>query len=161
MAFSVADTVGDVIKREGPDTNDSLDKGGRTSHGISEKANPEAWKDGKVTEAEARAIYEAKYVKAPHFDTVPDAHLRSHLIDFGVVSGPMIAIQKLQDILHVKADGILGPVTLDALSQQDAVKVNNQLVAARVRLIGRIVSRTVNQVRFLNGWLDRALQFLR
>jgi len=161
MAFSVSDTIGDVIKREGPPSNDPVDAGKRTQYGISEKANPEAWKDGKVTEAEAREIYERKYLRGTHLDQVLDDHLRNQLLDMSVTSGPLIAIQKLQEILKVKVDGILGPITLDALSKQDAIKVNNQLVAARVRLIGRIVSRTVNQVRFLNGWIDRALQFMR
>jgi lysozyme family protein len=160
MAFSISDTIGDVIRREGADSNDPLDAGGRTSKGISEKSNPEAWKDGIVTEAEARAIYESKYLRGPGFDKVQDEHLRDQLVDFGVNSGPAIAIQKLQEILNVKVDGVLGPVTLEALSTQNPIVINNLLVIARIKLIGRIISKAPTQVRFINGWLARACEFL-
>jgi lysozyme family protein len=160
MAFSMSETIDGVIKREGKPTNDPKDHGGRTQLGISEKSNPEAWKDGVVTPEEAQAIYTQKYVKSPHFDTVPVDHLRSQLIDFGVNSGPIIAIQKLQEILGVTVDGELGPETLAALAMKDPKVINNQLVIARIKLIGRIVSKNVTQIRFINGWLDRATQFL-
>ena len=161
MAFSVSDTIDGVIKREGPPTNDPKDLGGRTQLGISEKANPEAWKDGVVTPEEARAIYEAKYFNGPGFNKIPDAHLASQLTDFGVVSGPSIAIQKLQEILKVNVDGILGVDTLAALATKDPKIVNNQLVVERVKLIGRIVAKNVTQTRFLLGWLVRATDWLR
>ena len=156
----MTDVIDDLIKREGPDSNDPSDHGGRTSHGISERANPEAWADGVVTDAEARAIYEQKYVKAPGFDQVGDRRLREQLIDFGVNSGPMIAIIQLQGILHVKVDGILGPQTLALVNSPRAPELNTALVAARVRMIGRIVAKNPSQLKWLNGWLDRALQFL-
>ena len=153
--------IDDVLKREGPPTNDPTDTGGRTAFGISEKANPAAWADGKVTEAEARAIYERKYVDFPGFRGVEDKHLQAQLIDFGVHSGPAIAIMNLQAILKVTVDGVLGPKTLEALQKALPFEdVNNHLVAARIRLIGRIVSKNPSQVKFLNGWLDRSLQFL-
>mgnify|MGYP001593738868 FL=1 len=160
--MSKIDTIIDgVLKREGAATNDPQDGGGRTAFGISEAANPKAWADGKVTAEEARAIYTQKYVNHPGFNKIEDAHLQAQLIDFGVNSGPAIAIMKLQDILKVTVDGVLGPETLEALEKAQAwTDVNNLLVAARVRLIGRIVSKNPSQIKFLNGWLDRSLQFL-
>ena len=156
------DPIDDVIKREGGSkaTNDSADGGGRTQYGISERSNPEAWADNKVSEAEAREIYERKYIKYPGFDKVADPHLQIQLIDYGVNSGPGVAIIKLQQILSVEVDGVLGPQTLAALLAASSREVNNQLVAARVRMIGKIVSKNISQVRFINNWLDRALQFL-
>lgn len=156
----MSDVIGDIIKREGPETNDPVDKGGRTAYGISETSNPEAWKDGKVTEAEARSIYESKYVKGPGFDKITDPQLRNQLIDYGVNSGPAVAIIKLQQILGVEQDGVLGQATLAALKTLHPEDANNCLVAARVRMIGKIVSKNPSQIKFLNGWLDRALQFL-
>ena len=160
--MSKIDTIIDgVLKREGAATNDPQDGGGRTEFGISEAANPKAWADGKVTPEEARAIYTQKYVNHPGFNKIEDTHLQAQLIDFGVNSGPAIAIMRLQDILKVTVDGVLGPETLEALEKAQAwTDVNNLLVAARVRLIGRIVSKNPSQIKFLNGWLDRSLQFL-
>lgn len=142
-------------------TTDPLDGGGRTQYGISERANPGAWLDGKVTEEEARAIYASKYVKGPGFDQLP-AVLQPLLVDWGVVSGPHLVMQQLQTILGVEADGILGPATLAALPAypEGLLKLNNLLMAARIRQVGRIVAKNPSQVKYLNGWLNRALEFL-
>jgi lysozyme family protein len=156
----MGDVIDRVIEREGGFVDDPADGGGRTDKGISERAHPEAWADGKVTYEEARAIYEAKYLKGPGFDRITVPYLREQLVDFGVHSGPAVAIQKLQEILKVKVDGVLGPKTLQACSLVNAMTVNNQLVASRVKLLGRIVSKHPAQLKFLNGWLSRALEFL-
>ena len=71
-----------------------------------------------------------------------------------------IAIIQLQGILHGKVDGILGPQTLALVNSPRAPELNTALVAARVRMIGRIVAKNPSQLKWLNGWLDRALQFL-
>jgi len=158
---TIEDIITEVIKREGSATNDPTDAGGRTEYGISEAANPEAWADGKVTEAEAREIYERKYVIGPGFDKITDPHLQAHLIDYGVNSGPMIAIMKLQEILHVDVDGVLGPQTLGTLAQTSLDVVNNALVASRVKMICKIVQRNPSQLKYLSGWCNRSLEWLK
>jgi lysozyme family protein len=158
MPATVDSIITDIIKREGPDTNNPTDKGGRTAYGISEKANPQAWASGRPTEEQARAIYLKKYVEGPGFDKVVDPQLRAQLVDYGVNSGPQLVIQKLQVILGVHVDGVLGPETLATLNK--ATGVNNQLVAARVQMIAKIVSRDPCQLKFINGWINRALEFL-
>lgn len=159
------DIIDGVIEREGGSkaTNDPLDPGGRTQYGISERANPEAWKDGKVTEAEAREIYLHKYVIFPKFHLIPASHakLQEQLIDFGVHSGQGVAIKKLQEILGVEADGVIGDQTLQAIAQSDPKVVNNKLVEARVLMIGRIVQKNPGQLNKLFGFLKRAMGFIQ
>ena len=161
--LTTADIITDIIAKEGgaTATHDPHDAGGRTQYGISERTHPEAWADGKVTEAEARDIYEAQYVKAPHFDQVSDPALRAQLVDFGVNSGPSVAIGKLQRVLGVAIDGILGVNTLKAITEADIQAVNNLLVAERVRMFARLTQRTPANLKFLVGWVERALSFLR
>jgi len=154
------DIITDIIRREGPATDDPLDIGGRTAFGISETANPQAWADGRVTEAEARAIYERKYVNGPRFNKIQDPTLKAQLVDFGVNSGPLIAIMKLQFILGVDVDGVIGPQTLGVLDLLPAADVNNALMVERVKMIGRIVQRNPSQLKYLSGWLNRALDFM-
>lgn len=158
------DIIADIEHREGDGavTNDSVDGGGRTQYGISERANPAAWADGKVTEAEARVIYEQKYVIGPGFDRISDPLLRAQLVDFGVNSGSGIAIKYLQNVLDVERDAVLGPATLEALRTYVPVRtsVNNALVAARIQMIGKLVQKNPTQLKFLGGWLSRALEFL-
>jgi lysozyme family protein len=159
--MSTESEINDILQREGGYVNNPADKGGETAYGISKVANPDAWKNGPPTADEARAIYKKKYVEGPHFDQIQDPQLQAQLVDYGVNSGPSIAIQKLQQILGVPVDGILGPGTIAALSQLHPEDVANHLVALRVKMIGQIVSKNPSQVKFLNGWLDRALQFLQ
>ena len=128
MPPTIEDIITDVLKREGNATNDPDDHGKRTQYGISERANPEAWADGHVTEAEAREIYERKYVRGPRFDSIKDPQLQAQLIDFGVVSGPSIAIMKLQEAVHVTVDGVIGPETLGAIARLHPDEVNLELV---------------------------------
>jgi len=158
----IDDLITDIIEREGgaTATNDPKDAGGRTQYGISERSNPDAWKDGKVTEAEARQIYLQKYVVGPGFDKIVDSQLQAQLVDYGVHSGPAIAIQKLQSAIGVAVDGKLGPATLQALEQLDPRIINNRLVAARIKMIGQIVVKVPSQLKYLNGFLNRALEFL-
>lgn len=156
--------ISEVIHREGGSkaTNDPADKGGRTQFGISERSHPKAWEDGKVTEDEAREIYVQKYVIGPGFHKIPPTHkkVQEQLIDFGVNSGPGMAIMKLQLALGVEQDGVFGPKTHAALIGSDPVQINVALIAERIKMIGRIVSKNPSQLKFLNGWLNRALEFL-
>lgn len=153
---SVSDIIDSVIEREGGFSNDPLDKGGRTDKGISEKSNPEAWADGKVDNDEAREIYFKKYVVGPGFYKVTNVKLQHQLVDFGVNSGPMIAIKALQRAVGAEQDGILGPDTLSKISPS----TGNALASERIKLLGRIVTKNPSQLRFLNGWLSRALEFV-
>lgn len=158
----MGDLIDDVIAREGGSkvTNNPVDKGGRTQYGIAERSHPDAWKDGKVTYEEARAIYEQKYLKGPGFDKVQDPKLQVLLVDFGVNSGPHLAIQKLQEILKVEVDGVLGPNTLAAIEREEPRRLTNKLALARIKMFGRIVKRDPSQLQFIDGWINRAGEFI-
>jgi lysozyme family protein len=157
---SISDIINNEIKTEGAPTNDSNDKGGPTAFGISKAANPEAWKNGAPTEAQARAIYQSKYVDQPGFNKITDPQLQAQLVDYGVNSGPMIAIQKLQAILEVPVDGVLGPATLVAIAAS-TLPLNNLLVVARIRMISKLVQAKPSDLKYLSGWLNRSLEFLK
>ena len=160
----IQEVISDVLDREGGPVvvNDPADTGGRTQYGISERSHPEAWTDGQVTEKEAREIYLRKYVVGPGFHRIPPAYikLQAQLIDYGVNSGPAIATQKLQVILGVGVDGILGPQTIEAIILGDPRDLNNRLVRARVEMIARLVQKVPTNIKFLTGWLNRAMDFV-
>lgn len=161
--MSIKDIIDAVIKAEGgsKSTDDPHDAGGRTQYGIAERSNPEAWLDNHVSEEEARAIYTNKYVIGPGFDKINDPHLKHLLVDWGVLSGPGIAIKCLQQSLNLKDDGILGAITLAAANNADSRRLTNQLVVARAKMVGRIVQKNPSQARFISGWLNRIFEFFR
>ena len=157
----MADIIDDIIRREGGYSNNPADAGGRTDKGISERAHPEAWTDGKVTDAEARAIYEAKYLKGPKLDLIKDKQLMTQMVDFAVTSGPQLAIMRLQEILHVTVDGTMGPETLAAINTMHPDDLNNSLVVTRMKMICKLVQKNPSQLQFLSGWANRILSFLK
>ena len=160
--MTIDDDITNILKEEGPPTNDPIDKGGRTKYGISEKSHPEFWANGQdgPTEAQARTLYAQKYVRGPGFDKILDPSLQAQLIDYGVNSGPMVAIQKLQAILKVPVDGVLGLNTLSTITRVDPKWLNNQLVGARVLMFAKLVTNVPSQSKFLIGWITRAISFL-
>lgn len=168
----MSDFIDAIIKREGgsQETNDPADSGGRTKFGISERAHPEAWADGDVSHNEARDIYSKVYVAAERFNTVPDVHLRHQLVDFGVPSGPDTSARLLQQLVGVKVDGDIGPKTLDAVASfpdgtlfgypvPGRVLLNLAFRDARVMFYGSLAKKRPKDLKFLLGWLRRALEF--
>lgn len=174
--MTVSDLIDQIINREtggapnGAPHNDPADKGGRTQYGISEKANPEAWKDGHVTYGEARSIYQAIYITAQHFDSIKDVNLQHAVVDFGVTSGPDTAAKLLQQILGVAIDGKIGPATLKAIDEYPAgtlfgvpvpgsVLLNLAFRDARIMFYGTLAKKAPKDLKFLLGWLRRAMEF--
>jgi lysozyme family protein len=66
-----------------------------------------------LARAEAAAIYKSLYWDGCNGDALP-AGLDLMLFDFAVNSGPVKAIKTLQGVLKVRADGLVGPLTLAA-----------------------------------------------
>lgn len=157
----MSDAVTEIIRKEGEESNDPTDHGGHTIKGISQRSNPDLFENGKVpNDAAIQQRYVDRYINGPGFARIPEVRLREQLIDFGVNSGPAIAIQALQRSLGVKVDGVLGPDTLHAIESCDGRLLNNAVVGERIMLIARICKKDPSQLVYINGWLKRALSFL-
>ncbi len=168
----MSDFIDEIIEREGGDaeTNDAADSGGRTKFGISERANPEAWADGTVTRDEARDIYKRVYVLAEHFELIKDLSLFHQVVDFGVMHGPDVASRLLQQLAGVKADGVIGPKTVEAVENYPAGKLfgvdvpgkvllNLAFRDARVIYDVTLAKRRPKDQKFVLGWVNRAQEF--
>lgn len=153
--------ISDIIKREGGVSNVSGDKGGLTFEGISSKSNPDLFVGGTLpTDAQVRQRYLERYLVGPGFDHITDLKTRSLLVDWGISSGPAIAIKALQTLVGVEQDGVLGPHTIEAVSKLHPEDVVNGLVAKRVQMIGRLITANPSQAKFAAGWLNRAVEWL-
>lgn len=161
--------IDDILRHEGwpKYTDDPTDRGGPTKGGITQKTLSD-WRGHTVSpdevrnleEAEARDIYANRYITAPGFDGIEDESLRAQVVDTGVLQGPGWATRRLQELVGVSVDGRLGPVTLAAVNSMDARKLANRFTAARVKKLARIVANNPSQIRFLVGWMRRAVSFL-
>lgn len=155
-----------IFRREGRLTNDPADSGGETDWGISRKAHPEAWADGKVTEEEARRIYITKYLKP--FEKVEEDYLKEQLVDFGVTSHPITSAKTLQRILGVPQDGLVGPQTVKAIRKYTPQKIygyfcppmlalNLAFERERAAFYVRLAQKRPKDLKFLFGWLKRTI----
>ena len=117
-----------LLRQEGGYANDSRDPGGETMFGVTARV---ARADGYTGDMRglprdrAKAIYRRKYWDAIRADELPPA-VRYTVFDAAVNSGPSQAIQWLQRAVNVGEDGILGPMTLSAVSA-----ANELLLAVR------------------------------
>lgn len=93
------------------------------------------------------------------------------MVDAGVHHGQPQAARWLQMVVGVRQDGVVGPVTLEAVNAEDPVAVFLWIVACRIRRFGRLVSRDPElarargagfnlQATFSGGWNNRAAEFL-
>jgi lysozyme family protein len=163
--MTIDDVIDGVLAQEGegaPPYSDPVDVGGRTRWGISERAHPDAWKTGPPTQEMARQIYARQYV-AP-FDGLRDVNIdervRVALIDDAVLSGVKTSIRNLQRVLGVTVDGWLGPETISGAIRVEPQWLLIRLVQGRAVRIARIVQQNPTQLKYLVGWLSRALEML-
>lgn len=159
--------IAGVIAKEGGYNDRADDSGGPTNFGVT-LATWQAWRrDMSLTKydlmrmerSEAEQIYRQDYIRKPGFDRIAHAHLRVHVIDFGVNSGQPTAARMLQKVLGVRQDTKIGPKTLGAIEAMGAVRVSNRLMLERIRLQGKICVRRPKDLANLNGWLGRSMTF--
>lgn len=155
-----------IIAREGGFVDHPADHGGPTKYGITIPTLT-VWLGREATRADmrkltkdtARRIYRRLYVVKPGFEKIADPALSAQVIDAGILHGPGWAIRRLQEIVHVTADGIIGPVTLKAINFDGRLNgLSESFLRRRVHKIARIVQHDPTQLVFLVGWTDRALR---
>lgn len=87
-------------------------------------------------------------------DSIRNQALANILVDWVWASG-INGIKIPQRILGVKQDGIVGPITLEAVNTSDYKKLFDEIHEARIKFVEDIVSRKPNQKKFINGWKRR------
>ena len=114
-----------VLQHEGGFVNHPRDPGGATNFGITRetlsraRGCPVSVEDvRRLTRGEAASIYRSLYWKTVRADDLPRG-LDLAVFDLAVNSGPKGAVTMLQDVLGVKADGLIGPVTIKTANGAD------------------------------------------
>lgn len=113
-----------------------------------------------ITEQEARAFYRQKYIVELGFDRIASTYLMACVADAGVNHGPRRAVKWLQQAVDVQQDGVLGPVTLQAVNRQDDIVTALKFLSYRIKFYGHIVTRAPSQAVFAKGWNARAALWL-
>lgn len=154
-----------ILKSEGGYANSPADRGGETNRGVT----MQTWraycaKKGKpantatlkaMRQSEWEDIFKANYWNKIKGDLIEDQSIANLLADFAWHSGVTRAAKKLQALLGVKADGIIGDVTLKALNARSPLPLFGALKQARIKFLETIVKNDPSQKVYLKGWLGR------
>lgn len=145
--------VEELIAREGGFVNDPDDAGGLTKFGISKRSYP-AIDIANLTKADAADIYFADFWQPAGCDSMPQV-VAECVFDFAVTSSVRRSIRVLQQAAGVPIDGVVGPVTLQAVASAA------DLVAARFTLIrmayyAELAIKQKKNQKFLAGWIRRS-----
>jgi len=161
-----------IIKTEGGFVDDPLDVGGVTNYGITKPAladylgvpvtNVTDQMIADLSEEDARTIYRVKWITHPRIraDLLHDHDVAMIVVDSAVLFGRERAAKWVQEICGVAQDGVIGTNTRAAMLLVDPRSIVFHIVRARTVRHARVVRANPTQVRFLEGWLTRALQFL-
>lgn len=155
-----------IFSWEGGYVNNPNDRGGATNKGVTiatwQRQGYDKNGDGRIdvkdlkliTEVDATRIMKLNFWNRWNADEIEDQSVANLLVDWVWGSGKY-GITLPQQLLGVKADGIVGVRTIDALNKADAKTFFIRLRARREKYLrGICVSRPANKV-FLDGWLRR------
>lgn len=155
------------LKRiEGGFVEHTLDKGGATMCGITLKTFQDYYGSDKtkldlisITDRQIEQIYRDGYWDRCKADQIKNQSVAELLVDFAVNSGVKTAVKKIQALLRIPEDGILGRQTLEAINNKDSRILFNELHDVRVAYYKLLVKKNPSQKVFLNGWMHRLEYF--
>ena len=158
-----------MIRNEGGYTLHTVqgDRGGQTYAGIARNFHPDwsGWQyldnndlDNPQLTGHVRDFYRQHYWNKIKGDKIQDQSVAETLFDFAVNAGHKTATKLAQLIVGTTPDGIIGPVTLQALNQFDAEAFNIRYALAKIARYAQIVNRDRSQAKFLLGWINRTLR---
>jgi len=142
-----------LVGFEGDYSNDKDDPGGATRYGITEQVARENGYSGSMRELPldfAKAVYKRKYWDAIQADSLPSA-VRYAVFDSAVNSGVGQATRWLQRALGVKDDGVIGPKTLKAITEQQSDGLLRRFLGQRLLFLTTLP----NWPTFAKGWARR------
>lgn len=150
------------------------DKGGETYKGIARNFQPQ-W-DGWVSiDFEKRTRYKGgipRFTEFPNIDylvvdfydkkwkrnrmsEINNQNIANLLFDYMIHSGTGTAVKAIQNILGVKVDGIIGPITLGAINSTNPNKLFSKLLEQREKFLDRLIMSDPTQEIFRKGWSNR------
>lgn len=161
-----------LLIHEGAYSNNPNDNGGETFCGISRRWFPR-WAGWPMVDSvedktslmgipglqdAVGGFYYSYFWHKIKCDGVNDSLIAEMLFITSVNVGKKVAIKKMQRILKVKADGLVGNITLGALNSMDVDKFVYQFTLEMVDFYMQVSAKGNNHL-FLKGWLNRAMSF--
>ena len=142
---------------EGGFCDNPKDPGGMTNLGVT-RSTWEDWVGTIVTEdcmrhlsvEEVTPLYRGRFWNRACCEDLP-AGLDFCVFDYAVNSGPKQAVVTLQRVLGLKADGVIGPLTLAAIGRENVGSLIEDYCDSRLRFLESLKGFAV----FGKGWTRR------
>lgn len=160
-----------LLALEGGFVSDPDDPGGATNMGVTlgtwRDVGYDIDGDGDIDARDLRLITPEQVVATvlkPHYwdrwraDEISNQAIAELLVDWLYNSGS-VAITAPQRILGVRADGIVGPVTLKAVNGAGQRELFDRVMHERRHYYEDLASRRPAMRKFLKGWLNRLSHF--
>lgn len=166
-----AELVPIIKKAEGGFANHPFDKGGATNSGITigtyrqyckmkGKKTPTVKDLKRMSDNEWFDVFKTLFWNPFRADEILSQSIANICVDFGWASGPVTAIKYIQEVLGVKRDGKMGPITLGAINGwENQEELFNLIKDKRKWHFDRIVAKNPSQKVFLRGWYNRLKLF--
>jgi lysozyme family protein len=143
------------------------DRGGLTYAGIARVFHPH-WPGWALIDAGdvenpgltqlVREFYKDKFWVRIKGEAIAAQPVAEQLFDFAVNAGVGTAIKLAQVTVGVVPDGVVGPITLEALNNMDAEAFVLKYALAKMSRYAAICNRDRSQCKFLLGWVNRTLK---
>lgn len=144
-----------VLTHEGGYVNDARDPGGETKFGIAKRSYPNI--DIKaLTREQAISIYRRDFWDRVQGDKLPRA-FAFQVLDAAVNHGIGNAVRWMQRAAGVADDGVIGPMTLAAVSRADPADLVLLFNAERLAFYTKLSTFDA----FGRGWINRVAGNLR
>lgn len=156
-----------ILKWEGGFVNDPDDAGGATNMGVTIST----WKsvgydkdgDGDIDVDDLRLLTKDDVINRvlkPHYwdrwkaDKIESQSVANIVVDWVWASGKH-GITRVQKILGVTVDGIVGEKTLKAVNEHDPMQLYFEIKNERIRFIDEICKARPANEKFRKGWMNR------
>lgn len=152
-----------ILQWEGGYSNDKDDTGGCTMKGITIKTFQQYFgKDKtcedlkKITDEQWEYIFKLGYWDKMKADEIKNQSVAQLIVQFAWGSGTVAATKKIQKLLGVKVDGVIGQITLFNINKQNPKELFEKLWNMRFDWLFEIAEKGNNR-KFLKGWIKRLL----
>lgn len=163
-AFDLAMEI--VLRHEGGFVNNASDAGGATNWGISTpvysayiKRTATVSDIANMTKLAALRVYQINYWNVIRGNDIKDQTVANAFMDMAVLRGVTAATKSLQTVLGLKADGVIGPVSLAAINASDPNLLVASFMCECIRVFVGLVQAKPAQLQFLSIWVSRAIEF--
>jgi lysozyme family protein len=160
-----------LLRLEKGYVNNPLDHGGPTKYGVIlsvwREYGYDKDEDGDIDEEDIKQLNEddARFIAKKIFwdyfqaDFIVNQSVAEFIVDWGYNSGRKTIAEKIQKLLKVDVDGIVGTQTLIALNGINQQNFFDLLKIERKVFLNNIIKKKPDQIIFYHGWMNRVNSF--